>query len=123
MSKPYLYSRSVLSGKYDLHSKSKFSCSKSIGIINPTTKRQLMVSTPLMMNWGVKCNNNNGPSYSLSLQFPREDFKTDKTDEFLNMLKSMEQQILQDAVKNSREWFGKNTSKEVIEAFWNPMLK
>ena len=97
---------------------------KSIGIINPGTKRQLMISTPLMMNWGVNVyENNNGPSYSLSLQFPREDFKTDKTDDFLNMLKNMEQQILQDAVKNSREWFGKTTSKEVIDAFWNPMLK
>mgnify|MGYP003316285671 CR=1 FL=1 len=93
-------------------------------IINSETKRSVMISTPLMMNWGVNVyENNNGPSYSLSLQFPREDFKTEKTDEFLTMLKNMESQILKDAVVNSKDWFGKTMSKEVIEAFWNPILK
>ncbi len=97
---------------------------KSIGLINSETKRSVMISTPLMMNWGVNVyENNNGPSYSLSLQFPREDFKTEKTDEFLTMLKNMESQILKDAVVNSKDWFGKTMSKEVIEAFWNPILK
>jgi|TARA_B110000116_G_scaffold272097_1_gene295191 hypothetical protein len=97
---------------------------KSIGIVHSDTNRQLMISTPLMMNWGVNVyENSNGPSYSISLQFPREDFKTDKSDDFLNMLKSMEHQILKDAVENSKEWFGKTMSKEVIDAFWNPILK
>merc|ERR1711966_556031 len=39
------------------------------------------------------------------------------------MLKSMEEKILQDAVNNSKDWFGKTQSKEVIDAFWNPILK
>lgn len=98
---------------------------KSIGIINSNTKRSLMVSTPIMLNWGVNVfdNQNGSKSYSLSLQFPREEFATDATNNLLNMIKSMESKILEDAVSHSRDWFGKNQTREVVEAFWNPILK
>ena len=98
---------------------------KSIGIINSNTKRSLMVSTPIMLNWGVNVfdNQNGTKAYSLSLQFPREEFSTDSTNELLNMLKYMESKILDDAVENSKDWFGKSQSREVVEAFWNPILK
>uniref|UniRef100_A0A6C0L0Q3 Uncharacterized protein n=1 Tax=viral metagenome TaxID=1070528 RepID=A0A6C0L0Q3_9ZZZZ len=98
---------------------------KSIGIINSNTKRSLMVSTPIMLNWGVNVfdNQNGTKAYSLSLQFPREEFSTDSTNELLNMLKDMESKILDDAVENSKDWFGKSQSREVVEAFWNPILK
>lgn len=97
---------------------------KSIGIINSNTKRSLMVSTPIMLNWGVNVfENPNGNSYSISLQFPREEFATEATNDLLNMIKSMETKILDDAVQNSKDWFGKAQSREVVEAFWNPILK
>ena len=98
---------------------------KSIGIINSNTKRSLMVSTPIMLNWGVNVfeNQNGTKAYSLSLQFPREEFATEATNELLNMIKSMESKILDDAVQNSKDWFGKSQSREVVEAFWNPILK
>ena len=98
---------------------------KSIGIINSNTKRSLMVSTPIMLNWGVNVfeNQNGTKAYSLSLQFPREEFATEATNELLNMIKSMESKILDDAVENSKDWFGKSQSREVVEAFWNPNLK
>ena len=97
---------------------------KSIGIINSNTKRSIMVHTPLMLTWGVNVfENAYGPSYSMSLQFPRDEFATKATKEFLEMLNHMETQIKEEAFKNSKEWFGKNQSKEVIEAFWNPILK
>lgn len=97
---------------------------KSIGIINATTKRSLMVSTPIMLNWGVNVFENNGiNSYSLSLQFPREEFATEPTNQLLEMIKNMESKILEDAVENSKDWFGKSQSREVVEAFWNPILK
>jgi len=97
---------------------------KSIGIINTNTKRSLMVSTPIMLNWGVNVfENPNGNSYSISLQFPREEFATEATNDLLNMIKSMESKILDDAVENSKDWFGKSQSREVVEAFWNPILK
>lgn len=98
---------------------------KSIGIINSSTKRSLLVSTPMMLNWGVNVfeNANGANSYSISLQFPRDEFASEATNEFLDMLKSMEEKILSDAVTNSKDWFGKAQSREVIEAFWNPILK
>jgi len=97
---------------------------KSIGIINSNTKRSLMVSTPIMLNWGVNVfENPNGNSYSISLQFPREEFATPATNDLLNMIKNMETKILDDAVENSKDWFGKSQSREVVEAFWNPILK
>lgn len=98
---------------------------KSIGIINSNTKRSLMFSTPVMLNWGVNVfeNQNGTNTYSLSLQFPREEFATEPTNQLLDMLKNMEAKILEDAVENSKDWFGKSQSREVVEAFWNPILK
>ncbi len=99
---------------------------KSIGILNSQTRRSLMVSTPLMLNWGVNVyenQNGNGNTYSLSLQFPRKEFSNDKVEEFLKMIKDMEEKVCESAFQNSKEWFGKAQSKEVIQAFWNPILK
>ena len=98
---------------------------KSIGILNSETRRSLMLSTPLMLNWGVNVfeNQNGGSSYSISLQFPREEFSSKETNEFLEMLKNMENKIKDSALENSKEWFGKAQGKEVIDAFWNPILK
>jgi hypothetical protein len=98
---------------------------KSIGIINTSTKRSLMVSTPIMLNWGVNVfeNQNGTKAYSLSLQFPREEFATKPTTDLLNMIKDLETKVLDDAVENSKDWFGKSQSREVVEAFWNPILK
>ena len=99
---------------------------KSIGMLNSKTKRSIMISTPLMLNWGVSIfenANGNGSSYSFSLQFPREEFSNPETNDLLSMLKDLEDKIKDDAVKNSKEWFGKAQSREVVEAFWNPILK
>ena len=78
-----------------------------------------------MLNWGVNVfeNQNGTNTYSISLQFPREEFATEATNNLLNMLKDLESKILSDAVDNSKDWFGKSQSREVVEAFWNPILK
>jgi hypothetical protein len=99
---------------------------KSIGMLNSKTKRSIMIDTPLMLNWGVNIfenANGNGSSYSFSLQFPREEFSNPETNDLLQMLKNLEEKIKEEAVKNSKDWFGKAQSKEVVEAFWNPILK
>jgi hypothetical protein len=98
---------------------------KSIGILNSATRRSLMISTPLMLNWGVNVYEKDGGqnSYSISIQFPRDEFSNPQVDSFLNMLKDMEEKVKADAVTHSREWFGKVQTKEVVEAFWNPILK
>ena len=98
---------------------------KSIGILNSETKRSLKLSTPLMLNYGAQRWDNEDGSYKLTmaLQFPREEFSNEDTTQLLNTMKEFEAQVKADAVKNSKEWFGKVKSKEVIDELWNPILK
>ena len=43
---------------------------------------------------------------------------------FLDSMKAFEQKIKDDALKNSKEWFGKSKmSAEVLDALFTPMLK
>ena len=98
---------------------------KSIGILNSNTKKSIFMQTPVMMNWGVNTYDNpNGKSYDFSLQFPREEFSSTETNEFLDMLSKFEDNVKEKAQENPRDWFGKaSMSKEVIDALWSPMLK
>jgi hypothetical protein len=61
--------------------------------------------------------------FSLSLNFPNEDYATPATTEFLTKLKAFENQILDDAVKNSEAWFGEEMSREVAKHTFFPFLK
>lgn len=109
-----------------LYTKPKVNASggKSVGIINSSTRRSLMVSTPLMLNWGVNVfEKEGGNAYSISLQFPREEFSNDQINDFHSMLEKMEEQIKADALKHSRDWFGKQMTKDGIDLIWNPILK
>ena len=83
---------------------------KSINVISTQTGRSLHISTPLMMTWGIADYvNDMGESdgkFSMSLNFPNNDYKTPGTDEFLKKLTDFENQIIDDAVKHSDAWFG-----------------
>jgi len=98
---------------------------KSVGIINTESKKSLFVQTPLIMTWGVNKYENVGKddSYDLALQFPRSEFSNEDTTNLLDMFKSFEDCVMDEACKMSKEWFGKNLSREVIESRWTPMLK
>ena len=99
---------------------------KSVGILNSRSKKSIMIQTPRMMNWGVNVyeNANNSKSYDFTLQFPREEFANEDTNNLLTMLMEFEEKVKLDAQKNSRDWFGKaSMSAEVVEALWSPMLK
>ena len=102
---------------------------KSISIISTQTNRGLSISTPLMMTWGISdFVDDKGESdgkFSMSLNFPNDDYKTDGTDAFLVKLKDFENQILDDAVKYSDAWFneGEDLSREVVKHNFFPFLK
>lgn len=109
-----------------LYTKPKVNASggKSVGIINSPTRRSLMISTPLMLNWGVNVfEKEGGNSFNISLQFPREEFSNDEVNRFFSMLCDMEEQVKSDAVEHCRDWFGKKMTKDGIDLIWNPMLK
>lgn len=100
---------------------------KSVGILNSTTNKQLMLSTPLMLTWGVNkfVDDLTGKvSYDMALQFPSSDYANDQTNAFLENIKSFEERIKQTAVENSKEWLNKTKmSEEVVDALFHPMLK
>jgi hypothetical protein len=100
---------------------------KSINLISKQTSRNLHFSTPLMMTWGVSdFVDDKGESdgkYSISLNFPNEEYKTAPTDAFLKKLKEFENQILDDAVKNSELWWGEEMSRELCKHTFFPFIK
>ena len=84
---------------------------KSINIISTQSNRALSIQTPLMMTWGIsdytdeKTGESDG-KFTMSLNFPNDQYRKPGTDEFLKKLKEFENQVLDDAVKNSELWFG-----------------
>lgn len=99
---------------------------KSIPIFNRAARTGLKLSTPMMLTWGVNENDFDGTgkkSYDLSLQFPSAEYATADTIAFLENLKRLEIYVKEQACNNSKLWFGKVQSKEVVEAFWTPMLR
>lgn len=100
---------------------------KAISIISKQTNRALHISTPLMMTWGVSdFVDDKGESdgkYSISLVFPNEEYSSPATAQFLQKLKEFENQILDDAVRNSELWWGEEMSREVVKHTFFPFLK
>lgn len=99
---------------------------KAIGIVNKNTNRQLVISMPLMLTWGVneRVDETSGRvSYDMSLQFPKEEYANDATRQALAAIEAMERQVQKDAITNSKEWFNKAKLTEgQVEVLFNPML-
>ena len=101
---------------------------KSINIISKQTNRAIHISTPLLITWGIsdfldeKTGESDG-KFSISLQFPNDDYRNESTDKFLAKLKAFEAQVLEDAVKNSELWWGEHQSMEICKHGFFPFLK
>jgi hypothetical protein len=99
---------------------------KNIKLISTVNRRWIMMTTPLMDTYGASdyIDPNTGVGngkYSMSLLFKGTNEDTQK---FLENMTALEDKIKKDALKHSKEWFGKlYTSSEVLEALWSPMLK
>jgi len=100
---------------------------KSINVISTQSNRSLHVSTPLLMTWGISDfvgeNGESDGKFSLSLSFPNDQYHTAQTIACLEKFKAFENQILDDAVKNSEVWFGEEMSREVAKHTFFPFLK
>lgn len=89
---------------------------------------KLVLQFPLVMTWGVNewdSDDSDRKKYDLNLQFG-ERSKDSSTSEgyFYQSLVEFQEKVLNDAVTNSRDWFGKSKmSKEVAEALMYPILK
>jgi len=102
---------------------------KSINIFNKLTNSRLNISTPMMLTWGAsdyvdKSSGQGNGKFEMSLQFPNEDYKNEEASVFLENLKKFEDKIKNDALANSKNWFGKvHKSLDILEALYSPMLK
>lgn len=100
---------------------------KAVSILNAGTSKVLMLSTPLMLTWGISefVDEKTGKkTYDMALQFPREDFRNESTDKFLAALIAFQNKIKADAIVNCKDWLNKpKMTEEVVDALFHPMLK
>ena len=127
-------SQSIISGvSFNPESDTKYSKvkvnnsgGKSVSILNAASNSALNIQTPLMLTWGVNENvdkkTGDVQSYSLALQFPSDEYRTPQVTKFFTAVQQFEAKVKRDAITNSKEWFGKAMSAEVIGAIFNPML-
>ena len=100
---------------------------KSVGILNAESNKSLYLSTPLMLTWGVNefVDDQSGRrTYDMSLQFPKEEYKTEAAEQFLQAMQAFEAKIKADAIKNSKDWLNKTKiTAPVVDALFHPMLR
>jgi len=100
---------------------------KAINVISRQTNRSLHITTPLMMTWGISDYvNEHGESdgkFSITLNFPNDEYSTEATNEFLQKMKDFENKILDAAVENSEQWWGESMSREICKHTFFPFLK
>ena len=100
---------------------------KAISMISKQTNRSLHISTPLLMSWGINDwvddKGDSDGKFSISLNFPNPEYSNAKTDLFFSKLTAFENQILDDAVKNSELWWGEDMSREVAKHTFFPFIK
>lgn len=110
--------------------KAHSSGSKVIRLQQKDSRENLRIITPVMLTWGASeimeagTDNVGTGKWSMSLQFPEEEYANAQTDEFYDAVNTLENKIKQDALDNSLKWFGKQHKMiEVIDALANPILK
>lgn len=101
---------------------------KSLNLLNKNTKSMLRISTPLLLTWGasdfIDAEGKGNGKYEMSLQFPQDEYSNDEVRAFLRNMKAIEDKIKADALKNSKDWFGKvHKSSDIIDELFTPMLK
>lgn len=99
---------------------------KSVRINSKLSNRQLHITMPLMLTWGVnarKDEQTNRESFDMSLQFPKEEYASEQTNLVLAAFEAMEEQVKNDAIKYSKEWFNKpKLTSAQVDVLFNPML-
>jgi hypothetical protein len=89
--------------------------------------KRIIMQTPVMtVPFGLSeftPENNAGPvKYSLDVSFKGSDTNP-KVEQFMSLMKSVDTKMITLAVENSKLWFGKQMSKEVVEELYRPLIK
>jgi hypothetical protein len=101
---------------------------KVVNLYNKNSRESLTISTPLILTWGAQegkdQQGNLTGKWTTSLQFPNSDYPNPDCEAFLASMKALEKKVMEDAIVNSKEWFGKEIkSMEVMEEKFNIMLR
>jgi hypothetical protein len=110
------------------YKKNRNNAGGTVSLFSSQINKLLRLETPLMMTWGIAdfVDQQTGESdgkYTMSLNFPNDEYKTDQTDMLLDKIKQFEDTILDAAVENSESWFGKKKSRELVEDAFASMIK
>jgi len=101
---------------------------KVVNLYNKMSKESLTISSPLILTWGAQegMDQQKNPTgkFTMALQFPSADFPNADCTAFLDGMRRLEAQVRADALKYSKEWFGKViSSPDVMEEKFNVMLR
>jgi hypothetical protein len=80
------------------------------GLVNNKKGKPIEIITPIdMLCWGAEqgkdSSGNSLDKYSVSIQFPNEEYPNEEQSAFLLKIKEFESQLLADAISNYKEWF------------------
>lgn len=98
---------------------------KNIPVLD-VNKNYLTIQGPLTFTYGtnkIVDETSGRESFNITMQHPSEGYGSKSSHLFYEKVKAFEDKFLDDAVKNSKEWFNKQMSREVIEALYSPILK
>jgi hypothetical protein len=99
---------------------------KTIGILNKKSNRQLYLSTPLLLTWGLneRVDDQSGRvSYDMALQFPNDSYHNEQTRNFLDTMVEFENEVKRQAIKNSKQWLNMaKLSEGQVDVLFHPML-
>ena len=79
-------------------------------------------TTPMVPCYGINENNfdaGKAPTYDITIQLGKDD----ESMAFIQNMLNLERIIKEEALKQSRKWFGKQMSELVINEFWTPFVK
>jgi hypothetical protein len=79
-------------------------------------------TTPMVPCYGVNENNfdaGKAPTYDITIQLGKDD----ESMAFIQNMLNLERLIKEEALKQSRKWFGKQLSELVLNEFWTPFVK
>ena len=118
--------------------KAHASGAKVVNLIDSRSKRSLEIKLPMLLTWGAQEGKNLDTGvptgkYSMSLQYPSDDYATADATLSLASMKIIESAIRDGALVNSKQWFGKDWynvpdderkfNKRLIDEKFNSMLK
>lgn len=99
---------------------------KAVGIVNKHNRKALVITTPLMLTWGVNeyVDESSGrSSYDMALQFPKSDYATPETTAFLDNMIAFQDSVKEHVKNESKKLLNKaKVTDDVVDALFHPML-